>query len=117
MANNTCLIILIVILVVGIIWFLNQPKPFMRLRHKKVVVGGKEPKLGDQQMGCCELDSGIPDMGVDAGDIMSYKWLPKDQCNRNTQCPRGDLPGCDANLLPGVSQEQCQAKQNNSFKL
>lgn len=109
MSNNIYVIILIVILVIGIIWFLNQPKPFMRLRHKKVVVGGQQ--LGDdQQMGCCELDSGIPDMGVGGGDIMSYKWLPKDQCNRNTQCPRGDLPGCDATLLPGVSQEQCQAK-------
>lgn len=107
MSNNICVIILIIILIVGVIWFLNQPKPFMRLRPGKVVVGGQQ--LGDdQQMGCCEIDSGIPDM--EGGDIMSYKWLPKDQCNRNIQCLRGDLPGCDATLFPGVSQEQCQAK-------
>ena len=75
MNNNICIIILITIIVICIIWFINNSGPFMRLKSKhnnQTVLQSSNRKIGGYDVGCCKATYG--DRSV------KYFWDPQNIC-------------------------------------
>jgi hypothetical protein len=101
MAINLVSVLLIVILVIGIIWFVNNNGPFMRLRPGKVVVE-EEPGIEEHEFGCCRVN--IPMA------LPSFGWTTKEQCKLYGQIRNWSSKWC-SNI---DSKEDCLLENNKS---
>lgn len=98
MAINLVTVLLIVILVIGIIWFVNNNGSFMRLRPGKVVVG--EHGNEEHEFGCCRVN--IPMA------LPCFGWTTKEQCKLYGQILNWSSKWC-SNI---DSKEDCLLENN-----
>ena len=70
--NNLCVIILLVVIVIGVIWFINNSVYFMRIRPVESPSGAEDE---DSQMICCKFTA-YPNTMYRT----RYEWMPDDEC-------------------------------------